>query len=190
MELDVTRQGVAMAQSLLLGAGAGVVYDLFRVLRVRIKLRGLGALLDLLFWLGLTVTLFLWSLDAWGGWVRLYGAAGMLVGGAVYFRFFSLWVLRLAYCGADVVEFLVHLVLLPMKGLFFLLKKIEFFAKNSFSYGCKWYKIRQLNWKRRHSAARGNGGGCHADEASGSADQDRSAGSADLHGNGAAGPAG
>ena len=72
-----------MVQALLLGVAAGVVYDLFRILRVRVPVRILGSVLDLLFWLCVTGTLFLWSLDAWGGWIRLYGAAGLLTGGAV-----------------------------------------------------------------------------------------------------------
>lgn len=174
MEIDVARQGWAMAQSVLLGLGAGVAYDLGRVLRVRVRLRGLGALLDLLFWLGLTGVLFLWSLEAWGGWVRLYGAAGVLVGGAIYFRVLSPWMLWVAYRVADLMEFLVHLVLLPMKGAFFLLKKIEIFAKNGFHYGCKWYKIKRLKWKteraRRRRADCGDGGGSRAGEKGGTSD--------------------
>ena len=143
-----------MAQALLLGAGAGVVYDLFRVLRVRVKVRGLGVLLDLLFWLGLTVALFVWSLEAWGGWIRLYGAGGILLGGGIYFCLLSPPVLKIAYRAADLTEILVRLVLLPMKGGIFLLKKIDFFVKNSFHYVSKWYRIKQLNWKTKRANRR------------------------------------
>ncbi|MBE6955975.1 MAG: hypothetical protein E7450_00775 [Ruminococcaceae bacterium] len=190
MEISIAQQGRAMAQSLLLGAAAGVAYDLIRVLRVRIRVRGLGAVLDLLFWVGLTLALFAWSLEAWGGWVRLYGAAGLLVGGGIYFCLLSPPVLDLAYRGADVVEFLVRLVVLPMKWVFFLLKKIKIFAKNSFHYVRKWYKIRQPDWKAkrasRRKAERRNGGGCRAGEENGTFDQDRGAGPVDLHGHGIA----
>ena len=73
MTVDVAAQGAALVQAVLLGLGAGALYDLFRILRVRVRLPLLGPALDLLFWLTLTVTLFLWSQWAWGGPVRLYG---------------------------------------------------------------------------------------------------------------------
>ena len=79
----------------------GMVYDLFRILRVRVKIPLLGPLLDLLFWLAATAALFLWSQAAWGGQVRLYGAAFCLAGGALYFWAISPWLLRLGYLGAD-----------------------------------------------------------------------------------------
>ena len=71
MTVDVVQQGRALCQALLLGGAMGVVYDLFRILRVRVKVPLLGPLLDLLFWLAATAALFLWSQSAWGGQVRL-----------------------------------------------------------------------------------------------------------------------
>lgn len=41
--MDVMQQARAMCQGLLLGGGLGVLYDLLRVVRVRGKLRWLGA---------------------------------------------------------------------------------------------------------------------------------------------------
>ena len=67
MTVDVAAQGAALVQAVLLGLAAGMLYDLFRILRVRVRLPLLGPALDLLFWLTLTVTLFLWSQWAWGG---------------------------------------------------------------------------------------------------------------------------
>ena len=101
MTVDVAAQGAALVQAVLLGLGAGALYDLFRILRVRVRLPLLGPALDLLFWLTLTVTLFLWSQWAWGGPVRLYGAAFLFLGGVVYFGLFSRWLLWLGYRLAD-----------------------------------------------------------------------------------------
>ena len=67
MSVDVTQQGLALCQALLLGGAMGVAYDLMRILRVRIRLPLLGPLLDLLFWLTATAALFIWSQSAWGG---------------------------------------------------------------------------------------------------------------------------
>ena len=80
MTVDTLQQGRALCQALLLGGAMGVVYDLFRILRVRVKRPLLGPALDLLFWLGATGALFLRSEGGWGGQIRLYGAAFCLVG--------------------------------------------------------------------------------------------------------------
>ena len=93
MTIDTVQQGQALCQALALGALFGLLYDLFRILRVRVKLPVVGPLLDLVFWLVATGTLFLWSQGAWGGQIRFYGAlfcmgdqplvfeAGLLYGG-------------------------------------------------------------------------------------------------------------
>ena len=75
MSIDTLQQGQALCEALLLGGAMGAAYDLFRILRVRVKIPMLGPALDLLFWLGATGVLFFWSQDAWGGQVRFYGAA-------------------------------------------------------------------------------------------------------------------
>ena len=61
MTIDTVQQGQALCQALALGALFGLLYDLFRILRVRVKLPVVGPLLDLVFWLVATGTLFLWS---------------------------------------------------------------------------------------------------------------------------------
>lgn len=66
MTVDLLQQLRALCQALLLGGAMGVVYDLFRILRVRVKLPLLGPLLDLLFWLTAVAALFVWSQGAWG----------------------------------------------------------------------------------------------------------------------------
>ena len=71
MTPEIAAQGAAFFQAVGLGLCAGLVYDIFRILRVRMKLPLLGPLLDFLFWVLLTVTLFVWSQGAWGGEVRL-----------------------------------------------------------------------------------------------------------------------
>ena len=54
MSVDLAQQARALCQALLLGGGMGVLYDLFRILRVRVKIPALGPILDLLFWLTAT----------------------------------------------------------------------------------------------------------------------------------------
>ena len=85
-------------------------------------------------------TLFVWSAHAWGGRIRLYGAAGLLAGGWLYFRLFSPLLLQIGYRTADLVTVLLRLVLLPMFGAIFLLKKINnlLILFREFSSGSSW----------------------------------------------------
>ena len=80
MAVSVADQARALLGAIGLGTAAGLLYDLFRVLRVRIPLRWLGPVLDLLFWLCCTITFFLWSVDSAGGLVRVYTAIAALTG--------------------------------------------------------------------------------------------------------------
>ncbi|MCD7929174.1 MAG: spore cortex biosynthesis protein YabQ [Clostridiales bacterium] len=153
MEVDVTAQALSLAGSLALGAALGVVYDLFRVLRVRAPLPGLGGALDVLFWAVATVTLFVWSVVSGGGVVRIYIALGLLAGCWVYFRLLSRRFLVLAYHLADICALVAHVLLLPVKLLRAAAKKVKKIFENPFHYGQTWYKIESL-WKndtfRRH----------------------------------------
>lgn len=87
----------------------GLLYDLFRVLRVRVALPLLGAVLDLSFWIIVTVALFVWSQQAWRGEIRLYGIFFLFGGGVLYFWLISTWMLKSAifwqmrrpWCGAS-----------------------------------------------------------------------------------------
>ena len=89
MAVSVADQARALLGAIGLGTAAGLLYDLFRVLRVRIPLRWLGPVLDLLFWLCCTITFFLWSVDSAGGLVRVYTAIAALTGAWGYFALLS-----------------------------------------------------------------------------------------------------
>ena len=141
MTVDTLQQSRALCQALLLGGAMGVVYDLFRILRVRVHVRLLGPVLDLLFWLGATAALFLWSQEAWGGRVRLYGAAFCLAGGGLYFWAVSPWFLRAGYLLANFVTLLLGILTFPAGVAVGILKKIEEVVKNIFLSGVKWYRI-------------------------------------------------
>ena len=138
MSVDLAQQARALCQALLLGGGMGVLYDLFRILRVRVKIPALGPILDLLFWLTATGGLFLWSQNAWGGQIRLYGAAFCLAGGALYFWAVSPWLLRLGYLGADLTAAFLGILTFPLGLALSIMKKIRKLIKNIFLSGAKW----------------------------------------------------
>ena len=67
MAISVTDQAMAFLGALALGGALGVLYDLFRLVRVRLKLRALGALLDLGYWALAVLALFGYCLAAGNG---------------------------------------------------------------------------------------------------------------------------
>ena len=130
MTVDVAQQGRALLQALALGAVMGMTYDLFRILRVRVRIPLLGPALDLLFWLGATLALCLWSQGAWGGEIRLYGAFFCLAGGGLYFWLFSRWLLWAGYRLADLIELVLGILTFPLGAARRILKKIRKKRKN------------------------------------------------------------
>ena len=82
MTVSVTDQALFFAGALVMGAAVGLLYDAFRILRVRVRLPLLGGVLDLLFWLVVTVALFVYTTTAGSGEVRLYIVAAVLLGAA------------------------------------------------------------------------------------------------------------
>ncbi len=89
MTVTIGEQLHSLLGALLLGVGAGLWYDLLRVLRYRCPPGMLTILLDLLFWGLVTVTLFCWSISAGRGLVHISVCAALMVGFLLYFRLFS-----------------------------------------------------------------------------------------------------
>ncbi|WP_277102757.1 spore cortex biosynthesis protein YabQ [Clostridium phoceensis] len=186
MTISVAQQAAALAQAAALGLAVGLLYDLFRVLRVRVALPLLGAVLDLSFWIIVTVALFVWSQQAWRGEIRLYGIFFLFGGGVLYFWLISTWMLKIGYFLADAAALVWRILTLPLAAAGKLQKKTKKFAKNSFHFAQEWFKINQiteeLDAAARRRERRETGGSAHAVQASRSFDQGRGDGPADLHG--------
>ena len=125
MEVSVAAQAAAFAGGLGLGFALGVLYDLMRVLRTRLKLPLVGSVLDLLFWIAATITLFLWTLWVEQGQMRLYTILSILLGGTAYFLSLSRPVLKLGHLAADLVSFLCFLATRPLVLVQKIWKKIR-----------------------------------------------------------------
>ena len=172
MEISVAAQAVSLAGALALGVAVGLLYDLFRILRVRIPWRVMGGFLDLVFWLLVTAALFVYTVAVGDGRVRFFLVAAILGGAVAYFLLLSRWALKLGYLFADLLGFLWRLLTLPVTGLLAICKKIKKIAKNHFHYVRKWYRIRQIP-KEMETGKRGGTG--REDQKSGAADQNRGA---------------
>lgn len=161
----MAEQAAAFTGAVCLGFFVGVLYDLLRLLRRHLRVPFLGSVLDLLFWVVVTVSLFLFAAEATGGKVRIYVLLSVLGGAVAYFLTLSGWILGLGDLLADGFAFLGRLLSLPFRFLCFSLKKIEKILKNLFLYRKKWFKIEAtfgaMEDAARFGAARGKEGEGH-----------------------------
>ena len=139
--MDTADELRVLCRALLLGGGLGLVYDLMRVARRRLPLPGVGGALDFSFWVLATAALFRFSQQAWAGQVRLYGAVFCFLGGTAYFWGLSPVFLTVFFRLADMLAFLLRLLLFPARVCGKVLKGIGKNVKNLFSFKKKWSMI-------------------------------------------------
>ncbi len=144
MGIDLWAQALTFLGALGLGAGLGLVYDLFRLLRRRVRLPLLGPALDLLFWVLVTAGLFLYAISAGGGELRIYMAVALFLGAVAYFLLLSRPVRFLTERAADGAAVLWRLAVSPLVFFGRRSKKIEKAAKNYFHYRREWYKMKTI----------------------------------------------
>lgn len=142
MEISIPHQLLEAAASLLLGVAAGFLYDFFRVIRRRLKLKIVTFLMDTLFWLICGTALFLMGLSLGGGEVRIFMMLLGILGAAVYFSTLSRLTVTLCEKLADFLYFVLICLLKPFVWAKILVKKIIDFAKKVFQYYRKWGKIK------------------------------------------------
>ena len=141
MRIQVSAQLLRFGQSILLGLGLALLYDLLRPLRRRG--RRLTALLDGAFCLAAGLTLLLFALRRGAGELRLYCLLGAIGGAALQFTCFSPLLAPVWDFWAQTAEAAVGLALLPVRLLGRGLKKVEKFRENLFYFWRKWFTIRK-----------------------------------------------
>ena len=148
MENYVAQQLSALGASALLGAAAGLVYDLLRALRLR--RRGnqlLTHLADTVYVLLIFWGLFHLALTMGAGELRLYMMIGALLGAVLYFWLPSrilrpLWDFWLSAASA-----FFRLLWRPVDFLLRFSKKVSLSLKKHFSFFRKYSKIKMYLWK-------------------------------------------
>lgn len=142
--MEMQAQSFALLEGFILGLFSGVLYDVIRVIRARLRFSPLGHFLDLLFWFTVTIIIFVWSQGAWGGRIRLYGVSALTLGAVFYFMTFTAITLWIGFRFADFVHFLIKIIYLPITALICLEKKIIQNTKNLFLFWSKWYRIESM----------------------------------------------
>jgi spore cortex biosynthesis protein YabQ len=128
MAVSVSEQLMQAAAALLAGGGLGLLYDVFRALRRRLRL---AALVDLLFWLCVAAALFTLGL-AGPGSARLFVLACAGLGAALYFSLLSAPVLAALDFLLGLSGRALRFCLRPLARLRNLLGKRKNFFKNIF----------------------------------------------------------
>jgi hypothetical protein len=165
MQIPISQQLIQAASSLILGAAAGFIYDLFRVVRRRARSKAVTAATDFLFWLITGLAVFLLGLSLGGGRQRLFMNIMAVLGAILYFVTLSRYSLVLCNAIADAVVFVLYCLSRPFVWVYFAYKKLRIFLKNIFHYAFKWYKIYADNTPRaRHGKKRGKGVGHEAEK--------------------------
>ncbi|MDR1564135.1 MAG: spore cortex biosynthesis protein YabQ [Oscillospiraceae bacterium] len=86
IEVDIALQNNLFLQALLLGAGIGVLYDFFRLLRIILPAKiVLVFIQDVIFWVITAVATFLFMLVQNGGVIRGYLLIAELAGALIYY---------------------------------------------------------------------------------------------------------
>ncbi len=138
MEIDVSRQLLQIGVSWLTGFASGLVYDIFRVLRRRLKA---SSLFDGLFCLAVLFALFTLGMSAGEGSLHIFMLAFFCLGFASYMLLLSDVVLALLNKIAQLIAALFAPMLLIMKKTGAVVKKL-------FSNAGNWFKLRAQKMRK------------------------------------------
>ncbi len=134
MILSISGQTLIFLIAAACGGGAGLVFDVFRVLRRMVKHNTVFVQLeDILFWITAALGVFLVNLIIADGLFRGYIIMGFALGIVIYFAAISPFVLMGLLAAAKfivgLIAWIVGLILMPIKWLIGLLKKFGAFTK-------------------------------------------------------------
>ena len=123
MILSMPDQAWLFLTTVGVGAGVGLFYDFFRVLRKTAPHGKIAVQIeDILFWVAVTVVIFYYLLHRNFGEIRVFVLLGIGIGAVLYLATVSFWVVK---CAVLVVEYLkkviaaiFNIIALPFRFLF------------------------------------------------------------------------
>ena len=120
MAVSVSAQTFVFLFSCVLGAGLGLLYDIFRIIRLAAPCGKVAVFFqDILFLLACTAATFLFLLRESAGEVRIFILVGEILGAVLYYLTFGTLIMKLSRLLIDSVKrfkaFLIRLLLPPMR---------------------------------------------------------------------------
>ena len=183
---QISQQMLVFGQSILLGAAAGVLYDLLRPFRVR-RPRFTG-LLDTIYCLSVGTAAFLFLLRRGQGELRGFMVLGAAGGAVVFFCTLSQPLRPVWNFWADTLGELVRLLSVPLRWMKKICTKFARHTKNLFYFERKCYTIRKNPSQR--GGGRGEEGPHKKKRQNRAADQTGHSSASGSHGLAAVRPAG
>lgn len=123
--LTIADQTRLFLLALGLGFLLGVVYDLFRVIRMAFTMRRAGVFIqDVLFFLTCAAATFIFLLAVNQGEIRGFIIAGESLGFLIYYFSFGLLAIKVSSFLVQTVRRFFHLVSLPFRALFRLMRRL------------------------------------------------------------------
>ncbi|MGE4282578.1 MAG: spore cortex biosynthesis protein YabQ [Clostridia bacterium] len=117
MEVSVTNQAYIFLSSIVGGLIIGLVFDIFRILRRVIKtVNFITYIQDILFWIIVTMIIFLLVFVTNDGELRWYEFLGVVLGIIFYNLLFSTYVIKIS---VTIINFIKKSILLILKVLLF-----------------------------------------------------------------------
>jgi spore cortex biosynthesis protein YabQ len=140
MEISLYGQLYEVAAALLLGVGMGFVYDCMRIVRGRLPLRFVTALLDILFWIVCAAMAFWFAMTFGGGELQIFSLGAMALGIVVYFLLLSVFIRAAGFAVIDGAAELIRVIFIPLKLIG---KKIHIFLTKLFPFVRRWHILRE-----------------------------------------------
>lgn len=147
MEISISRQVVEFFLSTALGAGLGLAYDIFRLVRARVRAKFITAAVDLMYWMLAAAAVLWFVMTVQGGEFRIYTALGASIGLTIYFLAFSPPFLVAALVVVDFFIRTASFILRPFCNLFRkTAARLQIFIENHFKS-----RIKKCMIQRRRS---------------------------------------
>lgn len=120
MTVSVSAQALEFLLSCILGAGLGLLFDVFRIIRLAVKCGKFAVFFqDLLFLLVCTVVTFFFLLRESSGEIRIFIIGGEILGAALYYLTLGVLMMRLSRIVIDAIRrfksFLMRHLLPPIR---------------------------------------------------------------------------
>jgi len=134
MHLSITNQLLSACAALGIGAAAGILYDILRIARRRLHTALVTAAADLIFWLAVSLSLFLAGIILLNGEQRIFMWIFTAFGAGMYFALCSRLMIPLLDFFVDFSLYITAWVCYPFAFMLSLVKKFLQFFKNLYLY--------------------------------------------------------
>jgi len=169
LEISVSEQAIVFLNSLCFGVALGVIYDLFRIIRVAFPMGKIIVFIeDLLFLISAGLFSFIFILTVNSGRIRIFLLIAAAIGFILYYFTIGKLILKSAQSIIKIIKFILSKILSPfakicsiiqrkIKKIFKKLKRVQLFFKKYFKFIKKKIIINKKECKNKKVCGEYNG---------------------------------